>query len=385
MKINDILLSVVVPVYNTGRYLPQCLDSILSQNVCNFELICVNDGSTDDSQEILQRYESDYPNVRIIQKINSGYGDSVNQGIRHARGKYVSIIESDDFVVEDSFDLLLELAERFDAEVVKGNYYNYFSDDGHQELWDNLGSFPKEQIINPLEYKHLFLGSPSIWSGIYRRSFLVENNITFLDTPGAAYQDTSFAFKVLACARRVVLTEKPIINYRQDNGQSSSNTSRNVFVIRKEYIEIERFILEQEAYELYPVMAKAKFISYAWNANRLDVPSQMKFWLAVSSEFQRLCEDGYICEQYFDENELATVQRIVYDLYGFCMNCKIKERFVPSTPELLPEILKCIGKVKYVDEDTDFRMLEKDDLLVLKQDVVESLQQSGLYGYCELK
>ena len=381
---NEIILSIVIPVYNTEKYLIQCLESILQQNIDGLEIICVNDGSSDSSLEILQTYEGRSNCIKLINKNNSGYGDTVNQGIKMASGRYIGFVESDDFVVEEVLDELVRLALDNDADVVKGNYNNFFSDDNRTEYFDNLREAPKFKIINSEEYKQLFFGAPSIWSGIYKKDFLEENGINFLETSGAAYQDTSFAFKVWACAKRVVLTDKAIINYRQDDSFSSSNIKKNIFAIRGEYYEINKFIKEKGDMWLYPVMAKAQFISYAWNANRLNTHDQMKFWLAVSSDFKELMYNGFISELYFNKAELATINRIVYDTYGFCMNCVITDRFVPSTPELLEEILRTLENVKVVDSNTDFSLLDKDDLLIIQDKHIEQFQKMNFYGYCLL-
>ncbi len=380
----EVVLSIVVPVYNTEKYLAKCLDSILQQNIVELEVICVNDGSRDSSLSILQKYAEKNDCIKIIDKSNSGYGDTVNQGIKKANGRYIGIVESDDWVVENALKRLVDLALEYDADIVKGNYNYYFSDNECIQFIDNLVGSPKHQIISPRDHKQLFFCGPSIWSGVYKRKFLEKNGIYFLNTPGAAYQDTSFAFKVWACAQKVMLIDEAIINYRQDNSFSSSNIAKNIFAIRGEYLEINDFLNRKEGMWLYPLMAKAKFISYAWNANRLTVQNQMKFWLVVSSEFEELMKKNYISEMYFNDAELATVHRIVYDTYGFCMNCMIRDRFVPSTPELLVEILGIIGNVKYIDKNTEFSSLDKDDLLVLKDECIEQLQERGLYGYCVL-
>lgn len=379
----EVILSIVIPVYNTEKYLIQCLDSILQQNIDGLEIICVNDGSRDSSLEILQTYKEKNKCINVINKNNSGYGDTVNQGIKKANGRYIGIVESDDFVAEEGLNDLVRLALDHNADIVKGNYYNFFSDD-RKEYFDNLREIPKYQIIDSKEYKQLFFIAPSIWSGIYKKDFLEEKGIDFLKTSGAAYQDTSFAFKVWSCAKRVVLTDKAIINYRQDNNFSSSNIEKNIFAIRGEYQEINKFIKEKGDMWLYPVMAKAQFISYAWNANRLNTHNQMKFWLAVSSDFKELMYNGFVSEMYFNKEELATIHRIVYDTYGFCMNCMITDRFVPSTPELLEEILRIVENVKVVDSNTDFSLLDKDDLLIIQDKHVEQLQKMNFYGYCLL-
>ena len=94
-------VSVLVPVYNGETYLEQCLDSIISQSLKSIEIIIINDGSTDGSPEIIQRYRSSDERVRVISKLNSGYGDSLNAGLDSAEGEYICIVESDDIIPSD--------------------------------------------------------------------------------------------------------------------------------------------------------------------------------------------------------------------------------------------------------------------------------------------
>ena len=100
-------VSVLVPFYNVERYLPKCLDSLEAQTLKDIEFICINDGSTDSSLEIAQRYAARDDRFQIIDKRNSGYGASMNCGMRAARGHYIGIVESDDFVSPDAFEELV--------------------------------------------------------------------------------------------------------------------------------------------------------------------------------------------------------------------------------------------------------------------------------------
>ena len=99
-------LSVLVPIYNVEQYLPQCLDSLCAQTLKSLEIICINDGSTDASGAILDEYSKNNPNIIVINKKNSGYGDSMNCGLRKAVGEYIGIVESDDFIDPDAFEKL---------------------------------------------------------------------------------------------------------------------------------------------------------------------------------------------------------------------------------------------------------------------------------------
>ena len=212
-------VSVLAPIYNIEKYLDECLASLAKQTLKDIEIICINDGSTDNSPKILQKYAKKYSNFVVINKQNSGYGDSMNKGLEKATGEYIGIVESDDFIESDAFKKLYELAHKTKADIVKANYF-YHSKEG-----DVLHEVIKNQKLGtPLSLADdtsILLEEPGIWSAIYRRKFLQENKINFHTTPGASYQDTGFHFKSFYAARRIVYTNKAYLHYRVDNASSS--------------------------------------------------------------------------------------------------------------------------------------------------------------------
>ena len=112
-------VSVLVPIYNVEEFLPECLDSLVNQTLRDIEIICINDGSTDNSLNIIKKYASKDNRIKIIDKKNTGYGDSMNQGLKKAMGEYVGIVESDDFIERDAFEIMYNLAKKKNVEVVK--------------------------------------------------------------------------------------------------------------------------------------------------------------------------------------------------------------------------------------------------------------------------
>lgn len=114
-------VSVLVPVYNVKPYLRQCLDSLKAQTLGSIEFVCIDDGSTDGSGEILDAYAAGDARFRVIHKANSGYGASMNVGLRAAQGKYIGIVESDDFADAGMFEALHEAAEAQQSDIVKSN------------------------------------------------------------------------------------------------------------------------------------------------------------------------------------------------------------------------------------------------------------------------
>lgn len=127
MSQNQPLVSVLVPICNVEKYLDECLSSLQKQTLKDIEIICINDGSTDSSLDIINKFASEDPRFVVIDKPNSGYGDSMNRGLETAKGKYISILESDDFLDADALEYMAAEAESRQVEVFKCNFWLYWS------------------------------------------------------------------------------------------------------------------------------------------------------------------------------------------------------------------------------------------------------------------
>jgi glycosyltransferase involved in cell wall biosynthesis len=290
-------VSVLTPIYNVETYLPQCLDSLKRQTLQDIEFICINDGSTDGSLAILQQYAKDDTRFRIIDKPNEGYGKSMNRGIAAATGEYIGILESDDYADAGMFERLYELARAHDCDVVRSNYYTFNDADGSQ-LVENLPTDLCDRVINPADptCAKVVVPTPAIWSSLYRRELLSDNKISFLETPGAAFQDTGFVMKSLIAARRVYLTSQAFIHYRVDNAGSSVKSKDKVFNVCDEYHSIERFLqrFPERRKTLIPYVNAAKFNTYRWNKNRIAWEARPPFLRVFSREFQAACNAGEV-------------------------------------------------------------------------------------------
>ena len=264
-------ISLLVPICNVERYLRECLDSARDQTLRDIEIICINDGSTDSSLEIINEYAAADDRFVVIDKPNSGYGDSMNIGLARARGEYIGILESDDYMELDGLETMYRAAKRYDAEVVKTDFYLFWSKPAARNVRFQWVDAVLEGHINPQVEREVFYRKPSIWSAIYRRSFLEENDITFLPSPGASYQDAGFNFKVWSSCTNAVLIDRAFLHYRQDNEKSSVNNPGKVFCVCDEYEEMNRYLDTHWADRPYlrEILARMQFDSYEWNYDRL--------------------------------------------------------------------------------------------------------------------
>lgn len=308
-------ISLLIPIYNVEKYLRECLESAHQQTFQDIEVICLNDGSTDASRDIIQEYLEKDARFKVIDKPNSGYGSTMNQGLAAATGEYVAILESDDVFVPTALEQLYAQAIKFDAEVVKADFWLYWSQPEEKtKPFNIIDAKMTGRLINPQEERAIFYRKPSIWSALYRRSFLIENNIDFLETPGASYQDAGFNFKVWASATRAAFIDSPILKYRQDNEQSSVNSPSKVFCVCDEYAEMERYLQErpEKLIHLQPVLERMKFDSYMWNYDRLDEKLREEFLQRASEELRNDINSKKLDPTLFEPWAQADLEALLY-------------------------------------------------------------------------
>ena len=338
-------VSVVVPCYNVEKYLHQCLDSIVDQTLKDIEIICVNDGSTDSTLSIIQEYMAKDERVKVIDKPNGGYGQSMNMGFDMATGEYIGIVESDDYVDLDMFEKLYACAKEHDLDAVKAGFYLYFSKGEEKHIPHPVASeissgrtfCPTTDFKSKREMVEFFNLKPSIWSAIYRKDFIRSNGIRFNETPGASFQDTGFNFKVWVCAKRARLMKECFLHYRQDNEASSVNNPGKVYCICDEYEEIDRFLETQPLKKaiMEPVVVRVKYDGYCWNYGRLAEPLQAEFIKRFGEEFTRHQVDGTLQKDYFEWYKWNDVQKIIYDSERY-HQFRVMEKNGEELPEFYP-------------------------------------------------
>lgn len=279
-------VSILVPVYNAGEYLRPCMETLVGQTLRDIEVICIDDGSTDGSDQVLAEYAADDSRVRVISKENTGYGDSMNRGLAAARGTWIGICEPDDFCDVRMYAHLVGVGELLKCDIVKGDYRTHAEDAGRDERRRALAGLPLLRPFNPVDVPQVLLVDPSIWSAVYRRAFLEENGIRFAPTPGASFQDASFAHRCWMSARRAVLLPTGYYHYRVDNAAASSKSSAKVFAACDEFDRSVAFLRERGEAALRafgPWLTIARQSAYVWNYNRIDPSLHRDFaarWVA---------------------------------------------------------------------------------------------------------
>jgi|BioPla2DNA2_1021312.scaffolds.fasta_scaffold16616_2 glycosyltransferase involved in cell wall biosynthesis len=286
-----ILVSVIIPIYNTENYLRECLESVLKQTMTDIELICVNDGSTDNCPAILDEYASNDKRVKVIHKTNGGYGNAVNVGLDKSVGKYISIIEPDDYVEKEMLESLFKICEEHSLDMISSNHkrfkgsaeervFTLFSITNNKELYNVL--------LNPYNDRRIFEGNFINPASMFNRRFLTHNGIRHNETPGASYQDLGFCFQTLGYARRIMLIEEAFYCYRQDNPNSSINSKGKIKCVIDEY----QFILNKmkenwsQLGTFLPEFNRRKVGSYLYTYNRIAIELRREFLLLIRKDFR---------------------------------------------------------------------------------------------------
>jgi glycosyltransferase involved in cell wall biosynthesis len=216
-------LSIIVPVYNVEKYLKRCIRSIVTQDVSvdDYELITVNDGSTDGSGEVLHSLQVEYPFIRIVNKKNGGLSSARNEGLKHATGKYIFFIDSDDWIADDALPFLLNWVDKCPVEILWFGACEVYDSGKHVSL---ATRFPPNDVVMPVD--EYLTGSYTVRTSaclsLFAKQLLDKNNIRFKE--GFLCEDEDFVVKVFSTAKQIVCNNKLIYYYYQ-RAQSITNTS----------------------------------------------------------------------------------------------------------------------------------------------------------------
>ncbi len=205
-------VSVVIPVYNVEDYLRDCLDSVVNQTLTDLEIICINDGSPDNSLEILREYEEKDDRITVYDQENGGHAVATNRGIELATGDYLYLMDSDDIVELNALELAYNRAEEKDVDFVifKAINYDYPNDRYYEtevysmtKIHDRVG----DDVFDHTDIGNLmFEASVTPWSKLYKRDFIIDNNIRFPE--GLIFEDNVFFYRALFSAKRICFLDE---------------------------------------------------------------------------------------------------------------------------------------------------------------------------------
>lgn len=286
-------VSIIIPTYNVEMYLVECMESVIHQTLKDIEIICINDGSTDGSLEILKSYAQKDDRIVLVDKENGGYGIAMNIGLEKATGEYIGIVEPDDFVKLDMYESLYQIAKDNDLDFVKADFYRFkrTDEDDMNMVYNRLSKNPEDynKVFNPSEDTEAIRYIMNTWSGIYKKEFIEKHHIRHNETPGASFQDNGFWFQTFIFATRAMIVDKPYYMNRRDNPNSSVHNREKVYCMNIEYDHIRDILMEYpELWERFKGMYwYKKYNNYIGTIRRIGMEYRREFVERFSAEFKR--------------------------------------------------------------------------------------------------
>ena len=314
---NSPKVSVIIPVYNAEQFLEKCITSITGQTLQDIEIICVDDGSPDNSLQILKQLQEKDSRIVVLSQENGGAGAARNNGLRHARGEYLSFLDADDFFEPNMLEEAVAAADQYTADFVVFNSNQYHMDkDSFVEVpWVlRMKDIPPYM---PFTYRQLtdnvfktFVGWA--WDKLYRRSFVLEHDLWFQEQ--RTTNDMLFVFSALVVAKRIAIVNKVLAHQRRGSGASLSVTREkswhcfhDALVALKQRLENEGIFWELEK----------DYINYAlhfslWNLNTLAEPTHQLLQDKLCKEwFAEFGIQGKSEAYFYNRSEYAQYKKLM--------------------------------------------------------------------------
>ena len=230
-------ITVVMPSLNVAPYIERCLESVVDQTLRNIEIICVDAGSDDGTVEIISKYAEKDRRIRLIHSDIKSYGYQVNLAIKESKGDYIGIVETDDFIEADMYKELYSIAQMVHINVIKSNYriFKEFSYNCYAQEWTCLHNIDLyDRLINNEELNSLVFYDYNVWNGIYKRDFLISNDIKCTETLGASFQDIGFIQRVHNAVKDYYYCSKALYIDREEASSYSKKSLNNMCFEYKE-------------------------------------------------------------------------------------------------------------------------------------------------------
>lgn len=314
----DIKVSVIIPVYNVEKYLEQCLSTVANQTLKEIEIICVDDGSTDSSLKIANSFAEKDSRFIVVSQENGGAGAARNNGLRRARGKYLSFLDSDDFFEETMLEEAYNCAEAHSADFVVFKSDQYYDDTKEYKSVNWTLRYAEIPPYQPFSRRAMtdnifkvFVGWA--WDKLYNRQWVLDNNLWFQEQRTS--NDMLFVFSATAIAKRIacVGADKVLVHQRRDSSDSLSKTREKSWdCFYKALIALRDRLVAEGIYN----EVEKDYINYAlhfslWNLNTIAQPTYDKLRDKLVNEWwKELGIDGKPAAYFYMKKEYEQYQKI---------------------------------------------------------------------------
>ncbi len=308
-------VSIIVPFYNVEGYIEKCLDTLVNQTLKDIEIILVNDGSTDRSIEIVNKFLRRYPEKLVyLEKENGGLSDARNYAIPYTKGEYIAFLDSDDYVEKDMYEEMYNMAKKENSDMVECNFYWEYPDKQKEDIGTIYHG--KNEMIEKIRVV--------AWNKLIKREILEKSEVRF--PKGYRYEDTEFTYKLIPYIEKVSFLKKPCIHYVQREGSisnSQNERTKEIFDVLDHVIE---YYKEKDIYEKYQEELEYIYVRYAFCSSLLRIVKikddnlQEKLlnltWDNVNTKFPNWKNNEILKKGKGIKNlYMKTINRFTYEMY----------------------------------------------------------------------
>lgn len=287
-------VSIIISVYNAEKYLKECLDSAVNQTLEDIEIICVNDGSTDDSLNILKSYAEKDSRVKVFTQPNKGQGAALNTALDNVRGEYVLNIDCDDWIELDACEFLYNKSKELNLDLLFycGVVYNEHDGEYFAKPYYNFPKFDsslENRVFTFKDIDYYFDICVTNWTKFYRADFLKEHDFKFKD---CYFQDNIFHWDVLLNAKRISFSKRQLIYHRIRDGQISFNYNENYFdhIVMSDYL-VDVFKKNNRFEEYKNKVINWKIIQVRHPYFHFDEPLRRRYWVMARENLLKFKEE----------------------------------------------------------------------------------------------
>ena len=308
---ND-LISIIIPVYKVEKYLEKCIESVLKQTYTNLQIILVDDGSPDNCGKICDEYAKKDPRIEVIHKVNGGLSDARNVGIAKAKGKYIGFVDSDDYIKEDMYEILINLIKEYDADVSICNLYDVI--DGKEYIRNNENGIQEYSRLEILKEVLLDKNIQSYaWNKLYKKELFDEIKYPI----GKKYEDIGTTFYVFEKCNKIVVTSEPEYYYLKRSDSLVNNVTESTVldytdIIIQRYLYTQKNIEELRKYNNYYL---AKTLITAHNdielLGSISEKMQEKYKKLYNLVYNIMKNDREDIEELFNAEQKKAIKNII--------------------------------------------------------------------------
>jgi len=347
---NSIKVSVLTPIYNHNvEYVRKCLESLKAQTMQDIEFILIDNGATQESKDLIEEFEKSDNRFKVIHiEQNQGYGHAMNLGLKAAKGEYIGIVESDDWVEPEMYEKLYDIGNFYNIDIVKSYFLSFSETESHYGITFNqdvCNKTVKREDVPDYIFKY-----GSYWSAIYKKEMIEKYNIQFDIMKQPSAEDIMFIIKTYFCADTLYICTKCYYHYRNDNTNSSINKRGNrIYNTLKLYDKLDLFIQNTPTIntpENWALKNRREFLNIYLITKSYKIDNYLYFLILFSKRLKKYLKNNQVV---LNQEELKIYKQIAFHPIIFYSKYKLKSIFsVCNSEDKKHKILTILGiKIKF--------------------------------------